>query len=34
LVVLAQSPLEVGPWEIRNINVEKTIVGGEIAYEA
>ena len=33
-VVLSESPLVVDPWEIRNIKVEKTIVGGEIVYEA
>jgi len=33
-VVLAESPLVVDPWEIRNIKVEKTIVGGEAVYEA
>jgi predicted amidohydrolase YtcJ len=32
-VVLSQSPLEVDPWEIRNIQVEKTVVGGEIVYD-
>ena len=33
-VVLAESPMAVDPWEIRNIKVEKTIVGGEVLYEA
>ena len=33
MVVLSDSPLEVDPWEIRNITVEKTIIGGEIVYE-
>ncbi|MFB3123899.1 MAG: amidohydrolase family protein [Candidatus Binatia bacterium] len=33
-VVLSESPLVVDPWEIRNIKVEKTIVGGEVVYEA
>ncbi|MEE8074183.1 MAG: amidohydrolase family protein [Candidatus Binatia bacterium] len=32
LVMLLESPLAVDPWEIRNIKVEKTIVGGEVAY--
>jgi len=33
MVVLSASPLEVDPWEIRNITVERTIIGGEIVYE-
>lgn len=33
LVVLGENPLTVDPWEIRNIPVEKTIVGGEVVYE-
>ena len=33
VVVLSESPLEVDPWEIRHIQVEKTIIGGEIVYE-
>jgi len=33
LVVLSENPLEVDPWEIRYIKVEKTIIGGEIVYE-
>jgi len=33
MVVLSHSPLEVDPWEIRNISVKKTIIGGEIVYE-
>ena len=33
LVVLKQSPLECEPWEIRNISVEATIIGGEFVYE-
>ncbi|MFQ6079218.1 MAG: amidohydrolase family protein, partial [Thermodesulfobacteriota bacterium] len=33
LVVLSDNPLDMGPWEIRNITVEKTIIGGEIVYE-
>ena len=34
LVVLGDNPLTVDPWEIRNIPVEQTIVGGEVVYEA
>ena len=34
LVVLGDNPLTVDPWEIRNIPVERTIVGGEVVYEA
>ena len=34
LVVLSDNPLEVDPWEIRNIKVEKTIIGGEIVYQS
>ena len=33
LVVLGEDPLTVDPWEIRNIPIEKTIVGGEVVYE-
>jgi predicted amidohydrolase YtcJ len=33
MVVLSHNPLEIDPWEIRNITVEKTIIGGEIVYE-
>ncbi len=33
MVVLSDNPLEIDPWEIRNITVEKTIIGGEIVYE-
>lgn len=33
IVVLSDNPLEVDPEEIKNINVEKTIIGGEIVYE-
>jgi predicted amidohydrolase YtcJ len=32
-VVLSDNPLEIDPSEIRNITVEKTIIGGEIVYE-
>ena len=34
LVVLSKNPLEIDPWEIRNIKVEKTIIGGEIVYQS
>jgi len=33
MAVLSENPLEVDPWEIKNITVEKTIIGGEIVYE-
>lgn len=33
MVVLSDNPIEIDPWEIRNITVEKTIIGGEIVYE-
>ena len=33
MVVLSDNPLEVDPWEIRNITVEKTLIGGKIVYE-
>jgi hypothetical protein len=33
MVVLSDNPLEVDPWEIRNITVEKTIIGGDVVYE-
>jgi predicted amidohydrolase YtcJ len=33
LVVLAQNPLDVDPWAIKDVVVEKTVVGGEIAYD-
>jgi predicted amidohydrolase YtcJ len=33
VVVLSDNPLEIDPSEIRNIAVEKTIIGGEIVYE-
>ena len=32
MVVLSDSPLEIDPWEIRNITVEKTIIGGKIVF--
>ena len=34
LVVLGKNLLEVDSWEIRNIPVEKTIIGGEIVFSA
>jgi predicted amidohydrolase YtcJ len=33
LVVLAENPLEVDPWAIKDIAVERTIVGGDVAYD-
>jgi hypothetical protein len=33
MVVLSDNPLDINPWEIRNITVEKTIIGGEIVYQ-
>ncbi len=33
MVVLSDNPLEIDPWEIRNIKVEKTIIGGKIVFE-
>jgi predicted amidohydrolase YtcJ len=33
LVVLAENPLDVDPWAIKDVVVEKTIVGGEILYD-
>ena len=33
-VILSENPCEVDPWEIRNIKVECTIIGGEIVYQA
>lgn len=33
LVMLAENPLEVDPWAIKDITVERTILGGEIAYD-
>lgn len=33
MVVLSHSPLTVDPWEIRDIEVLKTIIGGEVVYE-
>lgn len=33
LVVLAENPLDVDPWAIKDVAVEKTIVGGEILYD-
>lgn len=34
LVVLGEDPLAADPWEIRHIPVEKTIVGGDVVFEA
>lgn len=34
LVVLAQNPLAVEPWSIKDIVVERTIIGGETVFEA
>jgi len=33
LVVLGENPLDVDPWAIKDIVVERTILGGEIAYD-
>ncbi len=33
MVVLSHNPMEIDPWEIRTIAVEKTIIGGEVVYE-
>ncbi|MEW6334477.1 MAG: amidohydrolase [Thermodesulfobacteriota bacterium] len=33
MVVLSHSPLTVDPWKIRDIEVLKTIIGGEVVYE-
>jgi len=32
--ILSENPCEVDPWEIRNIKVERTIIGGETVYQA
>jgi predicted amidohydrolase YtcJ len=34
LVILSENPCEVDPWEIRNIKVERTIIGGETVFQA
>jgi predicted amidohydrolase YtcJ len=34
MVILSKDPCEVDPWEIRNIKVECTILGGEIVYQS
>jgi predicted amidohydrolase YtcJ len=34
MVVLGDDPLAVDPWAIRDIRVERTIIGGEIVYDA
>jgi len=33
MVVLSDNPLEINPGEIRNITVEKTIIGGQVVFE-
>ncbi len=33
-VILSENPCEVDPWEIRNIKVERTIIGGETVHPA
>jgi predicted amidohydrolase YtcJ len=33
LVVLADNPLAVAPWSIKDITVERTIIGGEIVFD-
>jgi predicted amidohydrolase YtcJ len=33
-VILSENPCEADPWEIRNIKVERTIIGGETVYQA
>ncbi len=33
-VILSENPCDVDPWEIRNIKVERTIIGGETVYQA
>ena len=33
LVVLADNPLTVEPWSIKDIVVERTIIGGDIVFE-
>lgn len=33
MVVLSDNPLAIDPAEIRNITVEKTLIGGEVVYE-
>lgn len=32
-VILSENPCEVDPWEIRNIKVERTIIGGETVFQ-
>ena len=32
-MILADNPLDVDPWAIKDIAVEHTIIGGEIAYD-
>ncbi|MBW1695909.1 MAG: amidohydrolase [Deltaproteobacteria bacterium] len=33
-VILSENPCAVDPWEIRNIRVERTIIGGETVYSS
>lgn len=33
-VILSKNPCKVDPWEIRNIKVERTIIGGETVFQA
>ncbi len=33
MVVLAENPLDTEPWKIKDITVEKTIIGGEIVFD-
>lgn len=33
MVVLSDNPLKIDPWHIRDIQVLKTIIGGEVVYE-
>ena len=34
MVVLGASPLTAEPWKIKDITVEKTIIGGEVVFDA
>jgi len=33
-VILAENPCEVDPWKIKDIKVERTIIGGETVFRA
>jgi predicted amidohydrolase YtcJ len=33
LAILERDPCAVDPWEIRDIRVERTIIGGEVVFE-